>query len=287
MKLLFLFSLLVCWLTTEAQYSYFRSTIDCTTASKEDVAAGYAQLQTSMEAMKREGKVFGFYPEKKEKNKSTQLSFEVLAEDESQFKSIIAEWMDRNKTKSMEGFWKDCPGRKDTLVNKTKLLFPVIKDAGSPVAVVPIIEEKPDPAQKYNIVIDFTAFTALGETEKMDSSAVNWGLEEVGRIYNLHVAAGIPKENLSIVLAVHAQASKTFFTNAAYQKKFKRDNPNLPIIRALTDAGVKLMQCGQSATWMGFHRDMLVPELKMAMSAKTVITSHQMKGYALMNVKND
>jgi hypothetical protein len=36
---------------------------------------------------------------------------------------------------------------------------------------------------------------------------------------NLHVAAGIPKENIDLVLVVHAGALNAFLTNEKYKKE--------------------------------------------------------------------
>lgn len=287
MKWIVLFAVMVLSHPSMAQYQYFRSRIECTTASKEEIAQGYAHLQEVMNTMKQENKLFGYNSWKNEKEKSTFVSFNILAESESAFKQIVNEWISRSKDKSMENFWKGCPHRLDSSFNKSQLLFPVIKNQGAAVTVVPLIDEVADPKIDYKIVYDFTAIPQIGETKKMDSSAVNWGLEEVGRQFNLHAAAGIPKEKIKMTLVIHASGSRSFLNNEEYQKRYKRDNPNLQLIKQLTDAGVKIVQCGQSATWMGLKKEMFVPEVKIAMSAKTAISQLQMKGYALLKMTND
>ncbi len=270
-----------------SQYQSYRSKLECTTATKEEISYGYARLQEMMEILIREKKLFGYYAEKSEKGKSTFLTFNVLAEDEAKFKNIVNEWISRSKGNLMDSFWKGCPGRVDSLANNTKLIFPAIKNPGAPVAVVPIVDEKLDPTLDYKIVYDFTAFSKLGEKDKMDSSKVNWGLEEAARHFNLHVAAGVPKEKVKMTLVIHAAGSRSFFTNEEYQKRYKRDNPNLGLINELTNAGVRIVQCGQSAVWMGFNKEMFIPQVKIAMSAKTAISAHQMQGYALLKMTND
>lgn len=287
MKSLVLIAVLVLSHPSIAQYQYFRSRIECTNASKEEVAAGYAHLQEVMNTMKQENKLFGYNSWKNEKEKSTFLAFNILAENESIFKAIVNEWISRSKDKSMDSFWKGCPHRIDSSFNKSPLLFPIIKDPGSPVTVVPVIDEGTDPKIDYKIVYDFTAIPQIDETEKMDSSKVNWGLEEVGRQFNLHAAAGIPKEKIKMTLVIHALGSRSFLSNEKYQKRYKPDNPNLSLIKQLTDAGVKIVQCGQSATWMGLKKEMFIPEVKIAISAKTAISQLQMKGYALLKMTND
>lgn len=275
------------YLSGEAQYLYYSSKIECVNASKDVVGEGRDELDNILSEMKREKKVFGYYVDRTEKGNSVFLSFDILAEDQNKFKSIVDEWIGRARGDAFQTFWKSCPNRKDTLVNKAKLMFPVIKDQGSPVAEVPVIDERPDPGMDYKIVYDFTAIPKLADTEKMDSSKVNWGLEEVGRHFNLHAAAGIPKEKIKMIVVIHALGSKSFFNNEEYQKRYKRDNPNLYLINELTKAGVKIVQCGQSAVWMGLKKEMFIPEVKIAMSAKTAISTYQMKGYALLKMNND
>lgn len=121
------------------------------------------------------------------------MRFSILAENEPKFKAIVDAWRAKATGSEWTAFWKACPKRKDTLINTTPLVFPAIKNSNSPVAVVPVIEEKPDPSIDYKIVIDFTAFSTLGETEKLDSSKVNWGLSEVGRIFNFAYSSRHPK----------------------------------------------------------------------------------------------
>ena len=156
--------------------------------------------------------------------------------------------------------------------------YPVIeghKYAG----VIPIngIDEVPDPELKYKIVINATGHSK-------DSTRVNWVLYNIGRYYNLHVAAGIPKENVEIVVAVHAWAGDSFLKNEAYQKEFETDNPNLELITELYDQGVKFLICGQSLVLAGQSKDMLVPEARLTLTAQTTLTSYQMKGYALLEM---
>lgn len=185
-------------------------------------------------------------------------------------------------------FWKACSKRKDTLVNKTRLMYPVIKELWSPVAVVEGVDEKPDPNQSYNIVIDFTAFAERDEKKgKIDSASMNWGLTDIGRVFNLHAAAGIPKEKINFVAAVHGYATTSFFTNEAYREKYKMDNPNIKLIEELGKAGVRFLICGQSLTWMGYKKEMLLPQAKVSLTAQTTLSSYQMKGYALKDMGND
>ena len=159
--------------------------------------------------------------------------------------------------------------------------YPVIK--GNPfsgVMPVPMVDESPDPTLQYNIIVD-----ATGHSE--DSTKVNWVLGNIGRIYNLHVAAGIPQENVHIVAAVHAFAGDSFLKNDAYHQKYSTDNPNLALIEELTGSGVKFLICAQSLYFQGSTREDLIDGAMLTLTAQTTLTSYQLKGYALLSMHDD
>ena len=151
------------------------------------------------------------------------------------------------------------------------------------------VDYKPDPSLEYKIVVDFTAFNQLKPEEKenyeIKPEEVNWGLGQLGRQLNLHVGAGIPKENITLVAAVHGIASKSFMTNEAYNKMYQMDNPNLDLLTMLHEAGVEFLLCGQSLGEI--DRKDLLPFAKVTFTAQTTLSEFQMKGYALKILEND
>jgi intracellular sulfur oxidation DsrE/DsrF family protein len=155
-----------------------------------------------------------------------------------------------------------------------KRINPVIKNYGT-VFEIPFAEEKPDPNIDYNIVIEVER-----ESEKPDS--VNWALNNVARLINLHVMAGVKLEKLHIVVAIHGGAAYTVMNNEAYQNKYKVNNPNLGLYEELEKAGVKIVVCGQSILFRKIDRFKMVPQVKIASSMMTTLTNYQMKGYAVM-----
>ena len=76
-----------------------------------------------------------------------------------------------------------------------KMVNPIIKGYGG-VYDLPDADVKIDPSLDYKIVIEVAR-----ESEK--PSDVNWALNNVARLLNLHAMAGVPKENLHVVLAIH------------------------------------------------------------------------------------
>ncbi len=49
--------------------------------------------------------------------------------------------------------------------------------------------------------------------------------------------------------------------------------PDLPLIEALAAVGVEVYLCGQSAAHRGFARDDLAPDVRLALSAMTVLVA--------------
>ncbi len=155
-----------------------------------------------------------------------------------------------------------------------KLVNPIIKNYGG-IYDLPDAEEKIDPSLDYKIIIDVAR-----ESEKPED--VNWALNNVARLLNLHAMAGVPKEKLHVVLAIHGGAAFTVRNNEEYKKVYGVDNPNLELYKELQDSGVKMVVCGQSLVVRKIDPKKMVPGIKVASSMLTTITTHQLKGYALL-----
>lgn len=155
-----------------------------------------------------------------------------------------------------------------------KMVNPIIKNYGG-IYDLPDAEEKIDPALEYKIIVDVAR-----ESEKPED--VNWALNNVARLLNLHAMAGVPKEKLHVVLAIHGGAAFTVRNNEEYKKVYGVDNPNLGLYKELIDAGVKMVVCGQSLIARKIDPDKMVPGIKVASSMLTTVTTYQLKGYALL-----
>lgn len=149
---------------------------------------------------------------------------------------------------------------------------PIIKDFG-PVYEIPDAVEKPDPKLNYKLLVDLVMASSKPDT-------INLGIEAACTLLNLHGVGGVPKENINMVMAVHNAAGYTVLNNEAYRARYKTDNPNLPMIQALLDAGVKIVVCGQTLKKRGIDPSTLAPGIGVATSALTTITTYQLKGYA-------
>ncbi|MDX5422168.1 MAG: DsrE family protein [Hymenobacteraceae bacterium] len=151
---------------------------------------------------------------------------------------------------------------------------PVVKGFGA-INPIPKATKKPDAALDYRIVVD-----VYKEAEKPDQLVP--GLHHTARMLNLHGYGGVPEEKLQVVLVVHGPALALVLDNRAYREKFGTDNPNIPLIRALKEAGVELYVCGQSMIARGYDFAALNPAIGLSVSALTVLTEYQLKGYALI-----
>lgn len=162
---------------------------------------------------------------------------------------------------------------------KYRSTFPAIKSAKW-AGVVPVqpIDERPDPNMQYKFLFELTGFALKGQ-DSIAKTDNNLGLSEVARQINLHEANGIPKKNINVAVVTHASALYCFLTNEKYKKKYGIDNPNIPLIKELQSYGVKMMVCGQAMTFFNLEMEDLVPGIKQVLTAQTVISSYQLKGY--------
>lgn len=151
---------------------------------------------------------------------------------------------------------------------------PAIKSFGT-VSTVPDATVVPDPAMNYKIVVDVMSG---GE----DHSEVFFSMNNVARMINLHAMAGVPKERLKVIVAIHNAAIWASLNDEAHEKRFGVMNPHTPLIEELVNYGVKVVVCGQSLVKRKISKEMLIPGIEVATSALTTLTTYQLQGYALL-----
>ena len=161
-----------------------------------------------------------------------------------------------------------------SLLMAQEAVNPAIKSFGT-VSTVPNADVTPDPSRTYNIVVDVMSG---GD----DHSEVFFSMNNVARLVNLHTMAGVPQENLNVVVAVHNAAMWSVLSNEEHQKRFKTTNPHEPLIEELLNYGVKIVVCGQSLVKRNVSKAELLPGVEVATSALTVLTEYQLMGYALL-----
>jgi intracellular sulfur oxidation DsrE/DsrF family protein len=159
-------------------------------------------------------------------------------------------------------------------VNAQNKVNPVVKKFGT-ITEVPYSVENPDPKLDYKIVIEINS-------ENPKPEMVHEFFDKVASVVNLHALGGVPAKKLHVIMVIHGPAAQLVVNNEAYRKKYNLDNPNIPLFKELTDAGVKIFVCGQSLNKRSIAPESVAAEVKPALSAITTLTTYQLKGYSLL-----
>ncbi|WP_258099126.1 DsrE family protein [Marinoscillum pacificum] len=152
-----------------------------------------------------------------------------------------------------------------------ELEYPVIKGYGGVVRAPEAIM----PTEGGKIIIDIASDQTTGE-------GTNKSLDRVARLINLYGLAGIQPSQLDVAVIVHGGATKTVISNAGFNEKYGTDNPDLLLIKALKEQGVKVMVCSQALLRRGFKQEWLNEEVDLTLSAITTLVEYQQKGYSTL-----
>jgi intracellular sulfur oxidation DsrE/DsrF family protein len=150
----------------------------------------------------------------------------------------------------------------------------IIKDFGQ-TYLVENPDIKTDLNANHKIIFDVTQSSE-------DKTVVNKYIETAARFLNMHAQAGLKPEQLHVAMTIHGGAWQDVMTNKAYKEKFGVDNPNLKLINQLTEAGVDVILCGQTAGARGLNKTNVNPNVKFALSAMTALLQYQNNGYRFM-----
>ncbi|WP_088330755.1 DsrE family protein [Lacimicrobium sp. SS2-24] len=148
---------------------------------------------------------------------------------------------------------------------------PLIKDFGAHAAVEP--GSSLNSATSLNVSFDLA--------KKADSGKVNRSMNSLARFLNMHVANGVPAENIRLAMVVHGDALFDLLGNDSYQAKYGQSNANIPLIQALLQNQVRIIVCGQSAAYHKVAQSDLLPGVEVALSAMTAHALLQQQGYTL------
>ena len=129
--------------------------------------------------------------------------------------------------------------------------------------------------KEYNVIFDIYS-------DKSEGNSVNPLLNTVARYLNMHAQQGVPLKNMNVVIALHGAATKNALNDSSYQKHFKISNPNTALIEALTKANAELFVCGQSYVAHKYQMNEKSTQVKLALSALTVLIEYQTNGYQLI-----
>lgn len=134
---------------------------------------------------------------------------------------------------------------------------------------------KTDMDANHKIIFDVTQSSE-------DKNVVNKYIETAARFLNMHAKAGLKPEQLHVAMTLHGGAWQDVMTNEAYKEKFGVDNPNFELINQLTEAGVDIILCGQTAGARGLNKTNVNPNVKFALSAMTALLQYQNNGYRFL-----
>tara|TARA_R110000772_G_scaffold68688_7_gene152161 strand:+ start:335 stop:928 length:594 start_codon:yes stop_codon:yes gene_type:complete len=123
---------------------------------------------------------------------------------------------------------------------------------------------------------------AFDVAKKADPGKLNRTIESAARFINMHVAAGIAPENITLAIVVHGGASVDL-TNQEFYGAHNDGGANgsADAIATLQKHGVEFHMCGQSAAAHKITNADLLPGVKMQLSAMTAHALLQQKGYTI------
>lgn len=162
------------------------------------------------------------------------------------------------------------------LIKAQGLVYPAIQGYGG-VNEVPFETIKPDPNKKYQFVIEFS-------NRIEDKKKVSDDLDYAARMYNLHIYAGVPKENIELAFVVYSGSTPMVLSNEEYKKRTGMENPNSELLDEFLKHGVRVIVCGQSMMKQGLTPEMIYPGVEMAVSRFTATTDLMNKGYLLFTL---
>lgn len=149
---------------------------------------------------------------------------------------------------------------------------PVIEGYG-PIAIVPDAMRIPD-TMRFKIAFD--------SAKPSEAGGVNRTLESAARFINMHAAAGVDPDRINVAVIVHGGAATDLLKDKSFASRREDEaNPNAPLIKALTDKGVRVILCGQTAAYRNIETDELLPNVELALSAMTAHAQLQQDGYTL------
>jgi len=129
--------------------------------------------------------------------------------------------------------------------------------------------------------MDYRVVFEVGQSS--EPGTVNPYLDTVARFLNMQARAGVPLEKMHLAVVIHGEAAKDALMNGPFRERYGVDNANLELLRQLSDAGVELYMCGQSAQSRGLPHDQLFEPVKMALSAMTALSVLHARGYWRVN----
>ncbi|BDI62007.1 DsrE family protein [Qipengyuania nanhaisediminis] len=130
------------------------------------------------------------------------------------------------------------------------------------------------PVEMTRPLAQFERFAiAFDVARKAEDGTRNRGFESAARFLNMHVGAGVLEDRIELAVVVHG--------SAVHDLVAREGNGSAEMVRAMIDAGVRFIVCGQSAAAHGVTNDALIEGVEMDLSAMTAHALLQQQGYTL------
>lgn len=152
--------------------------------------------------------------------------------------------------------------------------YPVIRGF-SPAYRLPSAAAQPDKAAHYKVI-----FNIAREAANVDDP--NPGLLHMARFLNVYAAAGVPLHSMELVAVISGPATHVALDSASFRDREEVENPNLDLIRQLREAGAMIYVCGQSLLEQGFEPAQVNTDIRLALSALTMVPEYVGRGYTAL-----
>jgi intracellular sulfur oxidation DsrE/DsrF family protein len=133
----------------------------------------------------------------------------------------------------------------------------------------------PPAGHRYQVVFD------IGSASD-DPSETSSQIESAARFINMQVGSGVPLEDLEVAVVLHGGAARYALSAVDYEERFGVSHPEADLLQQLSDAGVGIYLCGQTAAYYDYRNEQLHEAVDMALSAMTVVTYLQDSGWAII-----
>jgi intracellular sulfur oxidation DsrE/DsrF family protein len=130
-----------------------------------------------------------------------------------------------------------------------------------------------DKTAEYKVAWDVTA-----APDKPD--AMPAGIARPANFLMMADENGLDRKRVHLAIILHGGATSAVMTNEAYKAAKGVDNPNIALLKAMTDAGVQVIVCGQALAGAKIAREQVLPFVKVATSATFARATLHARGYA-------
>jgi intracellular sulfur oxidation DsrE/DsrF family protein len=159
--------------------------------------------------------------------------------------------------------------------------IPAMIPGAFPYMPIPGAAAAPDRSHVYKVIFNVTRSAAKPD---LPVDGVLFAATDISALRG----QGVPATNTKFALIFHGPggtdlgAVDGLLDNASYRRKFGVDNPNLPMLAALKQAGAEILVCGQFLGAMKVDPKTLSPDVAVASEAFLTLISYQNRGYAVL-----